>query len=208
MDDQRAIHYCHAAWIKIGSPTEVDVDDLIQEFRLAVLEGHEPTAKVAEYLSQSLQLSKLTENGQKMGFVLASEVDAGMTDEEQDDYLQIEREISEEHQAKRFAALHGLIDKLERTHHQYAEALRIACCLNASDVPDVEISLLLGVSQRQAKHLRLHGMDLLWKLAYPKKVRLPLFDCEDEQPELTEAYVKHVKYVEVMTDAILGTLEA
>jgi hypothetical protein len=73
--------------------------------------------------------------GQKMGFVLASENDNGLTDEEQDEYLQLEREIGEEHQAERFASLYGLIDRLAKTHHQYAHALRIAAA--TYDLPDV-----------------------------------------------------------------------
>jgi hypothetical protein len=206
MDAQRAKHYCHAAWLKIGSPTEVDVDDLIQEFLLAELEGLEPTTGVSDYLSQTLQHSKLTENGQKMGFVLASESDIGLTDAEQDEYLQLEREIGEEHQAERFASLYGLIDRLAKTHHQYAGALLIAASLGADAVPDVAIAAAMNVSQRQAKHLRLHGLTLLWNLAHPKAVKLPLFELEDEVATLTVPYEKRVKYIGVMADVILGTI--
>lgn len=42
MDYQKANDYCHAAWFGAGSPPGVDVEDLIQEYLLAELEGLQP----------------------------------------------------------------------------------------------------------------------------------------------------------------------
>jgi len=59
---------------------------------------------------------------------------------------------------------------------------------------------------RQAKHLRLHGMELLYGIAHPKSVKLPMFDLEDQVSELTKVYVRKPRYVQWMTDAILGAM--
>jgi hypothetical protein len=49
-------------------------------------------------------------------------------------------------------------------------------------------------------------MELLWNLAHPKAVKLPLFELEDEVATLTVPYEKRVKHIGVMADVILGTI--
>jgi len=204
MDDTAARGYCHAAWYKAGSPSGVDVEDLIQEYLLAHLQGLDPGHRVAEYLCQCVKQSSMTEHGQKMGFVIAAERDEGETDEEHDDFVQLENEILAEHHAERIARLHAMIDRLSKTHPDYARALTILT-ETSGDVPDRVIAEQMAISQRQAKHLRLHGMELLYQVAHPEQVELVMFGEVDDVALLTKTYVrKKTRYIEWMTDAILG----
>ena len=206
MDYQKANDYCHAAWFGAGSPPGVDVEDLIQEYLLAELEGLQPDKRVAEFLLHNIKQCSVTENGQRMTFVLADDGrEQGESDEEHDEYMQLENEIHEEHQAERKEQLYATIQKLAKTHADYARALTILATTDAL-VPDEAIAEQMGITQRQAKHLRLHGMELLYGIAHPKSVKLPMFDLEDQVSELTKVYVRKPRYVQWMTDAILGAM--
>lgn len=192
MDDQAAKDYCHSAWYKAGCPPCVEVDDLIQEYLLATLEGNDPAETVARYLSDNVRQSLVTENGQKMGFVLAGERDELESDEEVDDYNQLEREIREEFHQLRSLSLQEAIDKLEKTHPEYAKAMRLIVSLPAGTQLTPEIAKMLG-DAGQARHLRTHGIEQLFKIVHPKKVPLELFGLVDEVPDLTKWYGKNVK---------------
>ena len=65
-----------------------------------------------------------------------------------------------------------------------------------SELPNLRRNLLRG----------LHGMELLYGIAHPKSVKLPMFDLEDQVSELTKVYVRKPRYVQWMTDAILGAM--
>lgn len=205
--DDRAKGYCHAAWYKAGSPSGVDIDDLSQEYLLAELQGIDAASRVAEYLCECVKQSAITENGQKMHFVVATDDrDEGESDEEYNEYLVIEREIFTEHQAERIDLLHTYIGKLARTHPEHARALMILARLRNDELPDVEIALRMNVSERQAKYLRFDGMEQLYRLVHPEVVELPLFGETDEKPVISHPYQPRAKRVEWMTDVILGSV--
>ena len=202
MDEQtaRAKAYCESQLRKRDNPTAVDIDDLVQEYLLAELEGNDPRNAVGRVLRRSAKDARMVESNPRMGFAVDAEIDLDASDEEQAEYIAVEEEIHVEVKAEQVATLHKLLTQLLP---QEAEALRLV--MDGQD--DEAISENLSVTVKQARYLREAGVKRLQEVANPDEVDLALFPgLVDQRVKPRETYKRTPgpRHKPQVTDAILG----
>ena len=185
MDVDDATRYCRQALINLGEPPDVDIEDLIQEYCLAKLEGNDPCDRIRHMLKAHMKESQHVEREQRMDYMPDDERDVEMTDEEHDEYLTIEREIADEHRAERIVALEDALKELEKTH---PHAIPIFREILKGTSTDREIAVKIKYDYFQVRSLRRLGIRIMRDMGCPEEVILPLFGLKDQIVRKPKAY--------------------
>lgn len=192
MDDPVA--FCKEALRERGDPPYIELDDVVQEWWMAQLEGNDPKAVITSYIKKAMRENKRSRQSDKMHLWpdvrLGEEKSQGTdSDEEWADYLDFEREIEAEKLKELWDKCEKGIDRLDKQEGmQQIEAIRMRMGIGCKPMKLREIAKELRVDLRQAKHLVDQGLERLNKAANPKKVRMPLYPDEEENE-----IVEHVK---------------
>lgn len=183
MDDASIRRICEAKLRKRGNPPNLDIDDLMQEFRLAEVEGVDPLTRIASLARNAVRDRKRCEVLSKMELHPGKATDIDETDAQAAEYSELEQEISEEVKAEMWGRASKALERLGVKCPQEAEAIRMHMGIDCQPKDNVAIAEHFGVTNDQAFELVRRGIERLQKMCKGFKVYLPLLG---EEVEMTE----------------------
>jgi len=178
MDDAKT--FCRNELRKRGNPPQMELDDILQEWSLAELQGLNPRAAVAKVLQRSVKEGRVTETSDKMHLWPDQERD-GISDEELGQFLEIELEIELEQQAILWEKAARALEELPGLVPDELPAIRMHFGLDCQPMSIGEIAVALHKTEQQAEYLVSRGVEHLRLLVTSKKVTLPLFVGESDE---------------------------
>lgn len=180
MDDASIRRICEAELRKRGNPPNLDIDDLMQEYRLAELEKDEPHSRVAAMARNAVRDRKRCEVLSKMELHPDRETDIDENDTQAAEYSELEQEISEEVKAEMWAKASAALARLRLKCPQEAEAITMRYGLGCDPKSIDDIVQHFDITFDQAAELVRRGVERLQKMCKGLKVYLPLLGEEVE----------------------------
>lgn len=188
MDDSVARQFCRNELRRRGNPPEIDLEDLVQDYLLAELEGKKPKECVVATLRESCRHSRKVDSCAKMHLHPAKTYEVGESDEARDTFEEIERDITEEVRLGYWAKVESALRQLPDYVPAELDAIRWRYGLDCQPMQLKAISRELRASVPRVKNLIKEGLQRIRSLAIGREVYLALFDVMDEVHDVKEAY--------------------
>lgn len=192
MDVTHAETFCKSELKRRFNPPNILLEDLVQEYVLAELEGIDPKAHVSKTLKRSLKESRKTDSSSKMQLHADRFAEAGETDADAAEYEAIEAEIMAEQQANLWHEIEAATAKLATMNEHYVAeeiaAMRLFFGFDGKSLEYRQIAGRMNCTEPQAENLVKLALEKIKAIVSPTETEHPLFGIKDAVYSLRRAY--------------------
>jgi len=185
MDDAKT--FCRNELRKRGNPPQMELDDILQEWSLAELQGLNPRAAVAKVLRRSVKEGKNAVSNDKMHLYPEEEREV-MSEEEWGNYLDTEREIAQETLEQMMPDAWKAGEALEKENADDWIAFKLHHGLEGKERNVKSIARIMKKTEVEVEYLLAKAKERLWQLGHPEPREMPLFGETDMVVVAREVY--------------------